>query len=358
MHMRARRDIEHGTRWWARLAGVISGLAGLGIAGLASWMVAPAGSPVPAVGELIINLLPGPLVNFGKETLGKADKPVLLAIIVIAVLILCALAGQFEWARRFGGAVVFAVVAVLGIIGIAAQPGVSINAYIPTVVGLLLGYMILSTLIAKLRRWRPRRAAPSDVPDSQARRNFLGWTAVVGALAAAAAIGGQLLAGAATAVSSAREKLKLPTPRKPAPAIPAGADLKVDGLAPYVTANDDFYRIDTALQVPVINPDEWTLKITGMVEHEVDDQLRRPDREATGRAPDDSDLRLQQRGWRPDRQRALARLSDPGAAGRGQAAGWQRHGAVHQRRRLDRRYAVVGTDRPGSRGHPGHRDEW
>ena len=43
MHMRARRDIEHGTRWWARLAGVISGLAGLGIAGLASWMVAPAG---------------------------------------------------------------------------------------------------------------------------------------------------------------------------------------------------------------------------------------------------------------------------------------------------------------------------
>ena len=29
MHMRARRGIEHGTRWWARLAGVISGLAGL-----------------------------------------------------------------------------------------------------------------------------------------------------------------------------------------------------------------------------------------------------------------------------------------------------------------------------------------
>ena len=214
MHMRAQRGIEHGTRWWARLAGVISGLAGLGIAGVAAWLVAAAGFPVPAVGELIINLLPGPLVNFGKETLGYADKPVLLAIIVIAVLVLCGLAGQFEWARRFGGAGVFAVIAVLGIIGIATQPGVSINAYVPTVVGLLLGYMILSTLIAKLHRWRPRRAAPSDEPDSQARRNFLGWTVVVGALAAAAAVGGQLLAGAATAVSSAREKLKLPLPGK------------------------------------------------------------------------------------------------------------------------------------------------
>jgi DMSO/TMAO reductase YedYZ molybdopterin-dependent catalytic subunit len=32
----------------------------------------------------------------------------------------------------------------------------------------------------------------------------------------------------------------------------------------------DFYRIDTALQVPVINSDDWTLKITGMVENEVE----------------------------------------------------------------------------------------
>ena len=129
--------------------------------------------------------------------------------------------------------------------------------------------MILSTLIAKLRRWRPRRAAASDEPDSQARRNFLGWTVVVGAVAVVAAVGGQLLASAANAVSSARQKLKLPPPEKPAPAIPAGADLHVDGLTPYVTANDDFYRIDTALQVPVINPDEWTLKVTGMVEREI-----------------------------------------------------------------------------------------
>ena len=92
----------------------VAGLAGLGIAGFASWFVHRGRLPVPAVGELIINVLPGPLVNFGKESARTADKPVLLAIIVVAVLILCAMAGQFEWRRRFGGAAVFAVVAVLG----------------------------------------------------------------------------------------------------------------------------------------------------------------------------------------------------------------------------------------------------
>src|SRR5215216_5999744 len=118
VHRRDERDAARATRWWARLAGAVAGLVGLGIAALGAWLVAPAGSPVPAVGELIIDLLPAPLVNFGKDALGTADKPVLLAIIVVAVLLLCALAGQLELQRRFAGAAVFAMVAVLGIIGI------------------------------------------------------------------------------------------------------------------------------------------------------------------------------------------------------------------------------------------------
>src|SRR5687767_15401215 len=103
VHRRDERGVTRATRWWARLAGAVSGLAGLGLAGLAAWLIAPAGSPVPAVGELIINLLPAPLVNFGKEALGFADKPVLLALIVATVLIICALAGELKWRRRFAG---------------------------------------------------------------------------------------------------------------------------------------------------------------------------------------------------------------------------------------------------------------
>ena len=258
------------TRWWARLAGAVAGLVGLGIAALGAWLVAPDGSPVPAVGELIIDLLPAPLVNFGKDALGTADKPVLLAIIVVAVLLLCALAGQLELQRRFAGAAVFAMVAVLGIIGISAQPDATVAAYVPTAVGLLLGYMILSTLIGRLQRWRSAVTTAQDgEAQSAARRNFLAWTIVVGAAATVAAVGGQLLASAASAVDSAREKLKLPAPTKSPPGPPPGAELHIQGLSPYVTPNDDFYRIDTALQVPTVDPETWTLRITGMVQNPI-----------------------------------------------------------------------------------------
>ena len=270
MHSRDERESARVTRWWARLAGAVAGLAGLGIAGLVAWRVAPAGSPVPAVGELIINLLPASLVNFGKETLGLADKPVLLVIIVVGVLIICAIAGELELWRRFAGAALFAVVAVLGLIGVGAQSDVTFTAFVPTIIGLLLGYMILSTLIGKLQRWGASSAAAENgEAQSAARRNFLGWTMVVGAAAAVAAITGQLLAGASSAVNTAREKLRLPTPVKPTPGPPPGADLHIEGLTPYVTSNVDFYRIDTALQVPVIDPPSWSLRITGMVQNPI-----------------------------------------------------------------------------------------
>jgi DMSO/TMAO reductase YedYZ molybdopterin-dependent catalytic subunit len=104
---------------------------------------------------------------------------------------------------------------------------------------------------------------------SASRRNFLTWTIVAGAAAAMATVAGQLLASASSAVDTARQKLKLPTAAKPAAAPPEGADLRIADLTPYVTPNDDFYRIDTALQVPVINPTDWTLKITGMVQNPI-----------------------------------------------------------------------------------------
>jgi DMSO/TMAO reductase YedYZ molybdopterin-dependent catalytic subunit len=37
-----------------------------------------------------------------------------------------------------------------------------------------------------------------------------------------------------------------------------------------VTPNREFYRIDTALQIPRIDPATWTLRITGMVENEIE----------------------------------------------------------------------------------------
>ena len=255
---------------WAALSGVVAGAAGLGISDLAAWLAAPAGSPIAAVGSVIIDLLPAGMVNFGKDYLGTADKPVLLTIVALGVIALAALGGVAELRRGGSGAAVFALIAVVGLVAVAVGSGGDVAAYVPTVVGLLLAFMLLSTLITRLRRWQPARAAgrPDD-PADPARRGFLVATSVFGVLAAAAVVGGRVLVGAANRISAARSDLRLPAPAAPAPAVPAGADLGIADLSPYLTPNEDFYRIDTALQVPVIDPTTWSVQVVGMVEEEV-----------------------------------------------------------------------------------------
>jgi DMSO/TMAO reductase YedYZ molybdopterin-dependent catalytic subunit len=52
------------------------------------------------------------------------------------------------------------------------------------------------------------------------------------------------------------------------------ADTEFDGLdngeTTYITPNDDFYRIDTALSFPTVDLSEWRLRIGGMVDNEIE----------------------------------------------------------------------------------------
>ena len=112
----------------------------------------------------------------------------------------------------------------------------------------------------------PHRLLPTE--RGLDRRRFLGWAggaAVVGALAAA---GGYALQAGSRAVSAIRDSITLPTPTTTA-TVPPSAELGIDGLAPVVTPNAQFYRIDTALAVPAVDPSTWSLRIHGLVDQEV-----------------------------------------------------------------------------------------
>ena len=57
--------------------------------------------------------------------------------------------------------------------------------------------------------------------------------------------------------------------RRPSPA-PGDPDFEnIDGLTPEVTSNDDHYVVDEEILDPVIDPAEWTLTITGLVDREI-----------------------------------------------------------------------------------------
>ena len=151
---------------WAWLCGVVGGIAGIAVADLVAFAIAPGGAPVPAVGSMIINLLPAGLVNWGKETLGTADKPVLLVIIVLGVLALCGLAGRWEQRREYGGGPVFAAIAAVGLIAVLTGGQSSVRAVVPTVLGLFAGYLLLRLLVARLCRWSAAATGPIRRPRS------------------------------------------------------------------------------------------------------------------------------------------------------------------------------------------------
>ena len=116
-------------------------------------------------------------------------------------------------------------------------------------------------------------------PRGPARRRFLVSSGIAAAAAAAGTLAGRELATRRN-VTLARAGLHLPRPAVAAPPLPPGSDLHIPGLSSFITPNGSFYRVDTALLLPQVDPSTWQLRIHGMVQREVTitfaQLLRRP----------------------------------------------------------------------------------
>jgi len=131
---------------------------------------------------------------------------------------------------------------------------------------------------ASRREAIPATPAASEAPDGPpapgggalGRRAFLVWAGGLSLAGALAAVGGATMSGLVRARSAVASALRLPVPARPAPAIPAVAELGIPGLAPVVTPVADFYRVDTAFVIPAIVPEDWRLRIHGRVDREVE----------------------------------------------------------------------------------------
>ncbi|WP_405163997.1 molybdopterin-dependent oxidoreductase [Nocardia sp. NBC_01499] len=98
------------------------------------------------------------------------------------------------------------------------------------------------------------------------RRRFLLFAAGVGAVAVGAAVAGQWVGARLRDVVADRAGFVVPRPVVPALAVEPGVRRAVPGLAEFVTPNDRFYRVDTALQLPALRSGDWRLRIHGMVD--------------------------------------------------------------------------------------------
>ncbi|XUK64461.1 DMSO/TMAO reductase YedYZ molybdopterin-dependent catalytic subunit [Plantibacter sp. RU18] len=260
----------------AGTAGVVSAVATLGAAEAVAAFVAPASSPLLAVGSLVIDLVPGWVKDLVIALFGTNDKLVLLIVLGVLVVALAFGIGVLEERRPVVGAVALALVGGVAVFAATTRADATFDWAFPSIVGTAVGIIVLRVLCSRLRTWEEASGFDQARPVAGAsraalpRRSFLILLGGTAAGALVIGVGARVASAGAVAVETIRKALKLPTAAVAAAPVPAGAELGIDGLSPIVSSNDSFYRIDTALQVPNIDPSTWSLKITGMVEQEIE----------------------------------------------------------------------------------------
>lgn len=265
---------------WAALAGVISGAVFLATAELFALIFARAASPILAVGGFVIDIVPQPFKEFAIATFGEYDKIALLAGLGLAVVIASAIAGILQLVKAPLGVIALVIAGVLSTAAIVTRAGVTPLAFLPPVIGTVVGSLILVLLVRRLRAWRaavvqPHAPATGEVPENPAapkgidRRRFFALAAIAGVSAVVVGVASRAVTMAVGSVESIRNALKLPAPKSTV-TVPQGAELDIKGLSELFTPNKDFYRVDTALTVPTIDPETWRLAIDGMVDQRVE----------------------------------------------------------------------------------------
>jgi DMSO/TMAO reductase YedYZ molybdopterin-dependent catalytic subunit len=289
------------TRRYGALAGLAAAAVALGVAELHAVLTGARSAPLVAVGGVVIDTVPASVKELAVRVFYTHDKLALLIGTGLLVAVFAAAVGIIVVRRlRYG----LAGVALLGVVGTVAavtRHGASWAYALPSVIGALAGMAVLTVLRGRLvalaeqatdpvtaeepvpvgppRVARPPTTPPAEAPpgwppaaradamsadDPAGRRRFLRFAGGALGVGLVAGVGGRWLAVRRN-VSLARAAVILPAPDSPAPALPAAVDYRIRDLAPFVTDARDFYRIDTALSVPEVDPASWQLRIHGRV---------------------------------------------------------------------------------------------
>ncbi|WP_136609874.1 molybdopterin-dependent oxidoreductase [Sinomonas albida] len=251
--------------WWAAAAGVLSAVAGVLSGELLAGLASPSLSPVAAVGSAVVDFAPPAAKEWAIQTFGTGDKTFLVSAIGVVLVALGAASGVLELRRPGTGVGLAALIGVAGIAAVASRSLVSPLALACAVVAAIVAVAMVRWLIGRLRSG----LSVIEPEPGLSRRGFVRSMAGSAIVVALGAVFTAVVRGTTLAASAAREALRLPSPSSSAPSIPPNADLGVAGVTALVTPNSSFYRIDTALVVPSVDPDGWRLQVTGMVEQPV-----------------------------------------------------------------------------------------
>lgn len=281
------------SRGRAAISGLVAAAVALGAGELTVGVIGGDDpSLVSAIGSEFIDAGGASLKDLAVSLFGTTHKSALVVGIVFTSLLLGAAFGVLARKRFWLGAAGFAAFGAVGAAVYRAHDlGADRTGLVAAAVAVAAGVGALGFLLGRAARVVPFDTAggvaePDDATahevdgvwvrgdvvasprtsmelGAMARRAFLASVAALGAGAAAMALIGRRLGGRG-ASEVARSQVVLPPPGSTAPDV--SPSVPVGEVSPYITPNDDFYRIDTALSFPQTSLESWRLRVDGLVD--------------------------------------------------------------------------------------------
>jgi DMSO/TMAO reductase YedYZ molybdopterin-dependent catalytic subunit len=242
------------------ITGFVAAGAGLAVGELVSVFTGEAASPAVAVGQWAISHTPTSIEQFAIRNFGNHDKRALLIGVYVALALFSTAVGILARRHLTLASYVAAAFGLVGMFAAATRANANADSLFPSLLAGLVTVLVL--------RWLAilgaEDAAPQGGPTE--RRRFLSgvFGTTVGALAGG--FGAKLWIDTRYNASAARNAVVLPKPEEALPEPPAAVHPDIPALGPFFTPNSQFYRVDTALSVPQVDPNTWKLTIHGMVD--------------------------------------------------------------------------------------------
>ncbi|WP_308294612.1 molybdopterin-dependent oxidoreductase [Streptomyces sp. JJ66] len=309
------------------LSGLLAGAAALGAAELVAAALRPQASVLTVVNEAVVRHTPAPVAQWALDTFKPNHKTYLQLGTAVSVGLIAMGLGVLALHRRRTGAAGVLLFGAVGAAAALSGPASQAWDIAPPLLGAPVGAAVLYLLAGRLTTPAPGPSvteapdgsgqaddAPSPVTSAPTagaatagepaagepatgepatgepatvgtgggkpylrltdggagdrptfdRRGFvIAASAAAAASAGAGVLGRHLNASSGAEAAASRTALSIPAPADAAKPQPAGADLDVDGLSPFFTPNDEFYRVDTAIRVPRVDATTWRLRIGG-----------------------------------------------------------------------------------------------
>ena len=252
-------------------AGAVCGLAA-GTVALAAGQVGgrlvPHATPaLQALGDLVIRLTPISVTEAVIGAVGRSDKTLLLSLVLlVAAALMCLVGVLFVRGHRVAALLGVGLLGLVPVLAVATAPvgrvGPSLLVLLPAGI---VGAAVLQVLCGPLAA--ARLAAPDVAPAREpqpslqqvGRRQLLrGGVVLVGAASFGDVAFRSLGAPSRAITRRLGTALPVPATRKPA----LVDDFASLGASPLITPMAAFYRIDTALEPPQVDPDTWRLTIS------------------------------------------------------------------------------------------------